>query len=259
MKKKTVLLAAGVLLTSTAFAQTGSQTSGSTWSSKSDRSAQQAQTDQQNPAGKSAASAQDIKSGVAKTLDSTVNALASNKPISKVESYISAKDKSRIKQGENTALDRSASQFQSTWRSKFNRGFSTDVFAKNMAQSFQVTPSPDQRTASVEIPAQHDLPPVHLRMVKEGTLASNWKVDLPESVNASELQRSLEQTYSDLNQTSLPSDRSQAELYASHQLLLALASPQQAGPMGQRGRMGETYGSQSQTGQTGGYAGESQG
>jgi hypothetical protein len=102
------------------------------------------------------------------------------------------------------------------------------------------------QSASVTIPASHEMPETRLNIVKEG---SSWKIDVPDSVDAQKLSQNLQTQLSQCTsmKEKWPADANEAARAISHSVFVALAEPS-SGATGASSSSGAGAGSGTGTG-----------
>ena len=100
------------------------------------------------------------------------------------------------------------------------------------------------------IPAQKNLPTVYVPLSKSGT-ASDWKLDLPDTVDANQLQDNLQRHVKAIldDKQNWPADQNEGYRLITHHVLAALVNTDTGGNLGAGARSGS--GSTSGYGQNG--------
>lgn len=106
---------------------------------------------------------------------------------------------------------------------------------RQQGQQGQVTSADEKKNVTVVIPAEQNLPAVTLHLVNEGMVMNDWRVDVPDSVDAQTIKANLSQHLTQLDQQKQdwPDDPNQARQLVAHHILMAVANAQPSGQPGQ--------------------------
>lgn len=114
-------------------------------------------------------------------------------------------------------------KFQADWKGKYNDAFDLDnskVF-ENWVKVAKVGETSDYTKVNVMFPAGHGLPELTVPMVKD---AMTWKIDVPDDVSGSQLQKSLQDhlTAFDNMKDQWPADKVEAQRALAHHLFMGV-------------------------------------
>ena len=191
-----------------------------------DKTTQKASEAGQSIVGAVSPKGQDKLENTRGTLEGVVqNAVKRNEWDDMADNFTGA-DKTRVMTGkpDTKDLDDLADKFTTLWNDKYKDKFTVmsanDVFSTGFVTNLKEESTANSKTATGTIAAANDMPALDLKFVGEN---GNWRLDIPDSVDAAKLHANLKKALGDLQDSSgWPADKMQAARIVSHKILAAV-------------------------------------
>jgi hypothetical protein len=171
-----------------------------------------------------------VESGeVMGVLAATVDATISKEGRAVLGDNLSEQDRVRLGDlSQDAALEARLTKIRDMWTAKYSGIFNLrDPQTVFKDAKIVVGTADDRKMAQVIIPAKNDLPEVRLNMVNEGKVLNSWKIDVPDTMSASDFKAALLRQIGKVEESApkWPNDPYESYRQVSQQILAAFSAP----------------------------------